>query len=215
MKQPFHAVFASAALAALSLILTSSTRAEDTTPTPIATPAPAATAPAPQATTTQAVTETTAKVMKPFRIKLGAFFPTDGDAKDALGDAFFSYGVSYDIFKTKATNPLIVSAYLDGYNASKSGNRINMISIGPAARYYFNPVVEAPTRFYAGAGLGAYFLNLKADNGDSENKTKFGGKVFGGLEFGPGFFGEVDYTWISEVEDFNPGGFDVQIGYRF
>jgi len=227
MKQQLHALLASTVLAALSICLTSSARAQDTTPTPTtqpptsttpaptATPAPTTPAPTTQATTTKAVTETTQKVVKPFRIKLGAFFPSDGDARDALGDVWFSYGVSYDVFKTKATNPLIVSAYLDGYNKSKSGNRINMVSIGPAVRYYFNPVVEAPTRFYGGAGLGAYFLNLKASDGESENKTKFGGKIFGGLEFGPGFFGEIDYTFISKIEDFNPGGFDLQIGYRF
>jgi hypothetical protein len=157
----------------------------------------------------------TVKVLKPFRIKVGAFFPTDGDAKDALGSTFISYGVSYDFLKTQAANPLIISAYVDGYNKSKSGNRLNSIGVGPELRYYFNPVVATPTRFYAGAGIGAYFLNAKADNGDSENKTKFGGKVFGGLEFGPGFFGEVDYTFISKVEDFNPSGIDLQVGYRF
>jgi hypothetical protein len=156
----------------------------------------------------------TFKVLKPFRIKLGAFFPTDGDVRDSLGDVFFSYGVSYDFLKTKTANPVIIGAYLDGYNKSKSGARINSIGIGPSLRYYFNPVVANPTRVYAGAGIGPYFINTKG-NGNSENDTKLGGKVYGGVEFGPGFFGEVDYTLIGESHGVNPSGFNLSVGYRF
>ncbi|MDX1932800.1 MAG: hypothetical protein SFU56_09365 [Capsulimonadales bacterium] len=167
----------------------------------------------------------TAKPEKPWRVKLGAFFPGDGDVKDEIGSTLFSYGVSYDFLKTNLANPIIVGAYLDGATGSKKRDgvtlRLSYVGLGPTARYYFTPVTSA-TRVYGGVGLGVYFVNSKASTrvggatlSLSDDETKFGGKLLAGVESGQGLFGELDYTFISEINERNPGGFNVAVGYRF
>jgi hypothetical protein len=158
----------------------------------------------------------TGKLQKPWRLKIGAFFPTDGDVKDSLGNTFFSYGVSYDFVKTQVETPITLGVYVDGATKSKDGGRLSYVGLGPSARYFFTPVV-APVRFYGGAGLGPYFVTVKA--GDSKNKTAFGGKLLAGVESNQGIFGELDYTFISSVsvggDDVKPSGFNLSVGYRF
>jgi opacity protein-like surface antigen len=167
----------------------------------------------------------TSKVEKPWRIKIGAFFPTDGDVKDAIGSTFLSYGVSYDFFKTNVANPITVGAYIDGATNSKKNfgvtDRLTYWGIGPVGRYYFTPVTS-PVRIYGGAGVGAYFIDLKSSvsvdgvtYSASDNKDRFGGKLLAGVESGQGLFGELDYTFISKIEDTNPGGWNLGVGYRF
>ena len=178
--------------------------------------AQAQTAPAPAQAPTVANVPL-AKVAKPFRVKLGAFLPSNGDVKDAVGSTLFGYGVSYDFLKTNLNNPVTIGAYIDGATGSKSHDgikaRLSYIGVGPMARYYFTPVV-APIRFYGGAGLGAYFVNAKA-GGDSRNKTELGGKLLAGVESGQGIFGELDYTFISKFDDVKPSGINLAVGYRF
>ena len=67
---------------------------------------------------------------------------------------------------------------------------------------------------YVGAGLGAYFLNASGFFGTSNN-TRFGGKVFVGLDLTQGFFLEGGYTYIGSVQGINPSGFMASVGYKF
>ncbi|MDX1932801.1 MAG: outer membrane beta-barrel protein [Capsulimonadales bacterium] len=152
-------------------------------------------------------------VDRPWRVKLGAFFPTNGDLTDVFGKTFFSYGASYDFGKTTAVNPIVYSGYFDGTTRSRSGARITYYSLGAQGRYYFNPVVD-PVRTYAGGGLGIYLLN-STGSGDTDNDFRLGGKLLGGLEFNNGFFAEADYTLIGSVRGTTPNGFNVALGYRF
>ena len=82
----------------------------------------------------QAPTVPTQEAAKPFVVKLGATFPTDGDVKDALGSTWFGFGLGYDIGKTKTSAPVVYGAYLDGTFASKNGNEASAYGIGPSAR---------------------------------------------------------------------------------
>jgi hypothetical protein len=155
----------------------------------------------------------TQQAAKPFAVKLGVNFPTDGDVKDAVGSTWFGFGLSYDIGKTKTAAPLVYGAYFDGTFASKSGNEASAFGIGPEARYYFGAPTQ-PVNFYAGAGIGAYFLHLKAD-GSSENTTRFGGKLLAGAEFKQGFLGELSYTFPGNVHGSTLNNWGIQVGYRF
>jgi len=140
----------------------------------------------------------TLKVEKPIRIKIGGFFPSEGDS-----DTLFHAGIAYDIAKTKATNPLVYGAFLDYYG--KDGN--SLFGLGGTIRGYFTPAV-AMTRFYGGVGLGAYF----ADSDGGGNETNFGGKLFAGVELNQGFFGEVDYVYPGTNR---AAGIGASVGYRF
>lgn len=120
-------------------------------------------------------------VEKPIRIKIGTLIPFDD-----LGENLFTVGASYDFGKSASSTPTVYSAYLD---AGFGGNDSRIVGLGGSFRYYFTPVL-AVTRFYGGAGVGAYFTDL-----GGETDTRFGGKVFLGAEFNQGFFGEVDVTF--------------------
>ena len=72
---------------------------------------------------------------------------------------------------------------------------------------------------FAGAGLGVYFLQEK-DNGQNfgDSETKFGGTLFGGVEFftSPTFSVKAEgrYHVITNVSRFNPDGFALTIGAK-
>lgn len=74
---------------------------------------------------------------------------------------------------------------------------------------------------YLGAGLGAYFLQFR-DNGENlgDSETKFGGNVFGGVEyFTSDTFavkGEARYHIVSKTKafDFNPSGLSLTFGVK-
>jgi hypothetical protein len=72
---------------------------------------------------------------------------------------------------------------------------------------------------FVGAGLGAYFLQLK-DNGRSlgESETKLGGALFAGLEFFTSntfaVKGEARYHVVSKANGYNPSGLALTIGAK-
>lgn len=72
---------------------------------------------------------------------------------------------------------------------------------------------------FAGAGVGAYFLNEK-DNGRTvgESSTKLGGSFFGGLEYFTSrtfsVKGEARYHVISNAGAFDPDGLELSIGVK-
>jgi len=72
---------------------------------------------------------------------------------------------------------------------------------------------------FVGAGLGSYFLQLK-DNGNSvgDSQTKFGGTVFGGLEFFTSktfaVKGEARYHAVMKANGYDPSGLALTIGVK-
>jgi opacity protein-like surface antigen len=72
---------------------------------------------------------------------------------------------------------------------------------------------------FVGAGLGTYFLQAR-DNGENagDSETKFGGTVFGGVEFFTSktfsVKGEARYHIVSKVNDFNPSGLALTVGVK-
>lgn len=172
------------------------------------------------------------KVAKPFSVKIGGIFFSDGDVKDAIGNSTISLGVGYDFLKTKAENPLIAQAYLDfllpkertfrvsdGEGSFEAKSKLNhSIGVGVAARYQLVRATETTSVFpYAGLGLGVYNSKVSSsfDGGsDSSTKTGIGGKLFVGAELKQGFIGEIEYNFIPG-DGGNLNGFGARIGYRF
>ena len=72
---------------------------------------------------------------------------------------------------------------------------------------------------FLGAGLGTYFLQFR-DNGENlgDSETKFGGTVFGGVEFFTSntfaVKGEARYHVVSKVNEFNPSGLSLTFGVK-
>ena len=72
---------------------------------------------------------------------------------------------------------------------------------------------------FVGAGLGAYFLQLK-DNGESfgDSETKLGATLFGGAEFFTGrtaaLKAEARYHIVDDVLGIEPEGLSLTIGFR-
>jgi hypothetical protein len=190
MKVSFKTLFASALVAGISTGLATAASAQ----------APTANVP-------------TQEAAKPFAVKLGVAFPSDGDAKDAVGSTWFTFGLNYDIGKTKTTAPVVYGAYLDGTFASKNGNDVSAFGLGPEARYYFG-APTMPVSFYAGAGIGVYLLHASG-NGASQTNTRFGGKLLAGAEFKQGFLGELAYNWTGNVHSLTLNNFALLVGYRF
>ena len=147
-------------------------------------------------------TITALPVQKPFRIGLGAAFPTDGNK-----DTVFSAGAAYDFGKSTSTNPLIGGVYLDYYGKKSQ----SVFGGGLSARYLFAPAT-APAQFYGGAGIGVY--GNHTGNGSS-TKTNIGGKLFAGYQLNSGPFAEVDYTVTQKNNGVNPDAINLRVGYRF
>jgi outer membrane protein with beta-barrel domain len=163
---------------------------------------------------------------KPIRLYLGAYFPSNSDTQDAIGDVQFSWGLSYDIPQKKPL-PAVIAVYFDGVWASSDEFRgldvdFHYLGIGPMARYYVGKKGEAETqqksRFYVGGGFGIYWITAQVvDNAGFyvstiDNDIKFGGKLLAGVEFGKSFLVEGDYTWPGASKG---NGFNVRAGFRF
>jgi hypothetical protein len=75
--------------------------------------------------------------------------------------------------------------------------------------------------FYLIGGPGLYYLqDFPDDNGEIDNRMKFGANGGAGLEFGFGrraaFFVEGRYHWISDgLEEFNTTILPITIGFKF
>jgi len=155
-----------------------------------------------------------APVTKPITIKLGAFFPSNGDLKNVVGKTWFSAGADYAFSKVGDQQNLMPLAYVDYAGKSGNGLTLDYIGVGPGVRYYLSAPAAGTTTPYVGAGLGAYFLHASG-GGDSFNKTKFGFKLNAGVEFQQMYLLEANYTNAGSESGTRLDGFNLQAGIRF
>jgi len=156
----------------------------------------------------------TVPVQKPVTIKLGAFFPTDSNARDAVGNTWFAVGADYAFRKTDAAAPVLPLVYVDYAGKSKNGFRLSTVGVGVGVRAYGNRATTTKVVPFYGAGIGAYFLNASG-NGIDETETRLGGKVNIGVELNQGPFLEAAYTLTGKVSGDDLNGISVLIGTRF
>lgn len=163
----------------------------------------------------------TLKVQKPFSVKLGVFLPTDGDIKDVFGSTWFSGGLSYDFAKSKSTSPVLYQLYFDYTERKKTYDGVDvtgrLLGVGPAAKFLLGSATSE-AQPYVGIGIGYYDTKIAASDGGvtiSRSEGRFGGKLFAGYQLKSGFFGEADYTYVSEIDGTQPGGVGLRLGYRF
>ena len=161
-----------------------------------------------------AQTTDAAPVVKPITIKLGAFFPTNGALKNAVGKTWFTAGADYAFSKLGDQQNLMPLVYADYAGTNKSGLTVDYVGVGPGARYYLTAPGVSTTTPYVGGGVGAYFLHASG-NGASYNKTKFGFKVNAGIEFQQLYLVEVNYTNAGSESGTRFDGIGLQVGARF
>ena len=156
-------------------------------------------------------------VEKPWTVKLGAGWPTQGQAKNDGGSTEFAAGVDYAPEKTTANNPALGSVYADYIGGTKSGGHLYSYGIGVAAKAYgTTPSGNTQTGAspYYGAGVGIYHTDDK-DAGVSSNRTNLGAKLFAGLEFSGNYLVEVGYHFLPKANGADPSAFIASVGLRF
>lgn len=110
---------------------------------------------------------------KPLTLRLGAFLPSNSDAKDGLGKTWFTAGLDYSFKNAVASMassatamPVSPLAYLDYTGKSKDvdggKNEASVIALGLGGKYYAPTQGVSPVRPYIGGGLGAYFVHGKS-----------------------------------------------------
>ncbi|MEO7718138.1 MAG: outer membrane beta-barrel protein [Capsulimonas sp.] len=155
-----------------------------------------------------------APVQKPISIKVGGYFPQDGDARK-IGDTWLHVGGDYAFGKTDTESPLLKLGYLDYVGKEKDGVRGQYIGLGIGVRAYANRATNSTVSPFYGAGVGVYFEQAKG-GGETKNKTGLGLKASAGVELNQGAFVEVGYTYLPEkIEGTDLSGFTADLGYRF
>ncbi|MDX1932798.1 MAG: hypothetical protein SFU56_09355 [Capsulimonadales bacterium] len=173
------------------------------------------------------------KIRRPFRVKIGGYFPADGTIRRDTGNRFTSIGIAYDFFTLPALTPLIGSVYINDASGRRDktfGNDVieteaSISGLGLQVRTYFLPQTEN-LNFFAGGGFGIYSITVRTGRQqgasfteESQDSTRLGGKVMAGVEWKKRFFGELEYTFPGIVsaggKTFDLSGLNVSIGTRF
>lgn len=143
-------------------------------------------------------------------LKLGAFFPANGDARELGGDTQYVIGLDY-LLPSASTSTSATSVFLDYLGGSRNSASVHSTGVGIALR--------SKGTGYFGAGLGIYSTNVQFDNDaddpfSSRSATGGGGKIFAGFELGSGVDLEFDYHLLPSAGRVNPSGAAIEVGLR-
>ena len=176
---------------------------------------------------------------KPITLKLGAFFPSNGDVKDLFGSTFLSVGGEYAFTGKNRVSSVVPLVYVDYAGRSKNLSStdsqgtsfsndltFSTVGVGGGVRYYVGTPGTGSVTPYIGAGAGLYFDHLKnaatsssggqsVSDSTSVNKTKVGFRLNAGVEFQKMYLVEVNYTNAGTIESTRLDGFGIQAGARF
>ena len=145
--------------------------------------------------------------------EVGVFLPREDALKSgAVLEGFFEHYLS-------ARDSVRVGVgWMDPKWEPEDSDSLRQIRIGADLVHNWEGGAVHP---YVGAGLGAYFLQFR-DNGQNlgDSETKFGGNVFGGVEYFTSrtfaVKGEVRYHIVPKVNVFglNPSGLSLTFGVK-
>jgi hypothetical protein len=156
--------------------------------------------------TAQAQTIPTA-VTRPFAVKLGAYNPSETNARRASNDVLFSFEAEYTIQNLVEQNSSY-SVVSVGY-IGQDGLRIIPITVG-------QNWTDGRRNYFYGFGLGLY--NVKMELGDlTTNREKYIFGVYGtlGLNLTERTFAEIKYHYPYKYDNQFIGGFQIMAGLRF
>lgn len=157
-----------------------------------------------------AATQANAQYQKPIglSVRVGLFYPTNGDARDVEGEGWFAGGAEYKIkdlhFGDDSRYTSMLTASLDYYGKG-SFSQVPLL---------LNYVAHRES-FYWTAGAGIGFGRVPVTTGGSESDTEFAFQVGIGYDFVKSqmpLFLEMKYFGSSESK---LSGFGVYGGIRF
>jgi Outer membrane protein beta-barrel domain len=145
--------------------------------------------------------------------EVGAFFPKD----DALTTGLVLEGF-YEYYLTARESLRVGVGWMNPKWEAETSDSLRQVRIGADLLHNWEGGAVHP---FVGAGLGAYFLQFR-DNGESigDSETKFGGSIFGGVEFFTSdtfaVKGEARYHIVPRTDqlDLNPSGLSLTFGVK-
>ena len=146
-------------------------------------------------------------VIKPFAVKLGAYTPSEPEARKASSDVLLSLEAEYTIQSLVEQNSSY-SVISIGY-IKHSDLQIIPITIG-------QNFTDGRKSYYYGLGVGLYNVKMNlpgVTSNDVKNIFGFYGTV--GMNFTPKFFGELKYHYPYKYDGQFIGGIQAMAGYRF
>ena len=148
----------------------------------------------------------------PVRAKLGVLLPQDGDTKDFGGDVLYGGELDVTVPLPGAGQTVFTAGYYEGRN---SGRKYRVIPLTISQVFSPpNPAAGLTGNVYFGLGAGAYLLRASGE-GESEEKTTFGGFALAGYQFPNAFFVEGKYHVAGSVGGLSPNGLSFTLGRRF
>jgi hypothetical protein len=149
--------------------------------------------------------------IKPLAVKVGAYLPSDMDARSASSDILLMVEAEYTIQNIVESNYFSQVQVGIGYT-ERDELRIIPVTLSQVFR---NSNAAPGAGYYVGIGLGVYFTELNLPDTSGETKSLFGGFVVGGLDFGGSLFAEAKYHVISRYDRKNVDGLQLAVGVRF
>jgi len=149
----------------------------------------------------------------PLRVKVGVLLPSDGDTKDFAGSTLYGAEADLSVPLPGAGQSTFTAGYYEG---RRDGRTFRVIPLTISQIFSApNPATGLTGNVYYGVGTGVYLLR-KSGNGNSENKTAFGGFGVVGYQLPSGaFFIEGKYHVVGSVAGLSPRGLSFTLGRRF
>jgi hypothetical protein len=141
----------------------------------------------------------------PWRASAGLLVPTGG------GGSALTLNATYKL-NTSGSTPL--SAFVDFNNRKRSGATTSLLGIGVTTPLKISSIQDKELWGgigYSFVGVGAYTLKTRGLSA----KSNLGVKLGVGSQKEDGMFYEVDYTFLSKVNSFNPSFLGLRVGKRF
>jgi hypothetical protein len=150
-----------------------------------------------------------------WNVKVGAFFPTQGNLKDQTSNAWLSLAADY--YPNLRYRPLNGDIYLSAGIAFRDAQGSGAFILPIIGKIVW-PITPAGSRLrvYGGLGGGVYFINTPFIGGT----TQAGAKFILGVDLKDRYFLELNYDYVSGFSD-NLGnglrvdGISLFLGYKF
>jgi hypothetical protein len=155
-----------------------------------------------------------------FGVKLGFADPVNGDTRDRAGSSF-TVGLNYMIAKQQSQSGLRYRFDLDYADFSKSGNKVQPISLLADVIKPFGGDISKGA--YVGAGIGLVHDKVQAGStafkslapGGSDTGNTLAGQVLAGYNFSQHFFVEGNYHLNEQTKGVNSSYWAISVGTRF
>jgi hypothetical protein len=149
-------------------------------------------------------------VALPYSVMAGILFSGNAAAQYDASKVQFTGGFEYDDESYRHTG-VVPLLYADYNGGPEKPLYINNYGLGIGIRTYSPPDTLSP---YIGAAYGIYGTEVQ-DPTQRESLYLGAGKVFVGLDTPSGIFIQTGYLFERNVIGANPGGYSVELGFRF